>query len=110
MNLPIKNIMQVSDWPDSKSFRIGCECQDPNHDVWMSVSLDKDIKDITLEFYVRTQTPFWKEGFNRFKIAWEVLIKGYYESEHHLMLDKQSSLNLVNTLKNMINRLEKEKQ
>jgi hypothetical protein len=107
-NQPLKGIMETGDWSNGKTFRVACECHDPDHDInaWIEIDPDKDTKEITLGFYVYTETPFWKKGFSRIKTAWTVLSKGYHRSEHHLILDKQAALNFSDAIKNSIDHLE----
>jgi hypothetical protein len=97
---PALSIMQVGDWKDAKAFRMGCLCHHPDHDinVWIEVNPDSDIGDIDLSFYVDTEVPWWKEGFNRFKTAWTILTKGYMRMEHHFMLNKQGADNLIGAI------------
>lgn len=109
---PLKGVMKTGDWNDAKSFRIACECQDVNHDVntWIELQTDNDTKEITVGFFVETQTPFWKEGFNRIKAAWDVLFKGFHRGEHHLILDREAALNFSNVILDSVKEIEKWQQ
>ena len=105
---PAQGIMLTGKYDDSQSYRINCECTDLSHtvDMWIEVQGDKDVNCVTLEFYVITQTPYWKKGFNRVKAAWDVLTKGYHESENHLILNKQAAVNLSTTISTAVKELE----
>lgn len=109
---PLKGIMKTGDWHDAKSFRIACDCHDTSHDInaWIELENDKDVKEISVGFFVETQTPFWKKGFHRFRIAWDILVKGYHQGEHHLILDKESALNFSNAIVDSIKDIEKWQQ
>jgi hypothetical protein len=59
-----------------------------------------------MTFYVNTTTPFWKECFSRVKTAWDILIHGYREDQHSLILNKQAALNVASTITTVIEELE----
>lgn len=106
---PAQGIMLNADYVDAKTYTIACDCTDPDHSIhmWIEAEGDNETKDITLTFYVNTTTPFWKKGFSRIKSAWDILIHGYREDQHSLILKKQSALNLAETIKSIVNDLEK---
>jgi len=108
---PARSIMSNGDFGDSKAYTITCECQSNNHDVhmWIELNGDEDGKDIEMIFYVNTTTPFWREGFNRFKTAWNILINGYHESQHTLLLNKQGAMNVASTITKVVKELEGKK-
>lgn len=105
---PAQGIMKTADYGDAKSFRVACECTDPGHDVnaWIEIDSDREIREITLGFYVETQTPFWSKGFNRFKAAWDLLVKGSHRSEHHLVLNRSSAENFAQAITDSIKEIE----
>ena len=105
---PAQGIMQTGDWKDAKSFHIECECTDSNHAVnmWIEVDGDKDIQDVQVGFYVDTWTPFWDTKFNRFKAAWNILVKGINRQEHHILLNKQAALNFAGAITETVKQLE----
>jgi hypothetical protein len=70
---------------------------------------DKDCRDVNMTFYVNTTTPFWKPGFNRFRAAWDILVHGYREDQHTLILNKQSALNVATAITTVIEELEEKK-
>ena len=104
---PAEGIMITGNYTNSRSYLVECECSDPSHAAHMYIEADNDTKDVTLEFYVSTRTPDWKSGFSRIKTAWNVLTKGYHESENHLVLNQQSAINLAKTIENTIKQFEK---
>jgi len=108
---PARSIMANGDFGDSRAYTITCECHDNNHDVhmWIELNGDEDAKDIEMIFYVNTTTPFWREGFNRFKTAWNILINGYHESQHTLLLNKQGAMNVAHTITTVVKELEGKK-
>ena len=64
--------------------------------MWIETTSENDTQEVTLTFYVKTQTPWW--SLNRFKQIWEILTKGHIEYEADLILNKQSAVNLANTI------------
>jgi hypothetical protein len=108
---PAQGIMLDRDYGGSKSYTIACDCTDPDHsvDMWIELEGDKDCRDVTMTFFVNTTTPFWKEGFSRIKAAWTILVHGYREDHHSLILNKQAALNVANTITTVITELEEAK-
>jgi hypothetical protein len=107
---PAQGIMLDRDYDDgSKSYTIACDCHDGDHQVhmWIELNGDKDTKDVEMTFYVNTTTPFWKEGFSRIKAAWDILVYGYREDHHSLILNKQAALNVASTINTVVKELEK---
>ena len=105
---PAKGIMFNADFGNSQTYTIACDCQDGDHQVhmWIELASDNDLKDVELTFYVNTTTPFWKPGFSRVKAAWDILVKGYREDQHTLILNKQAALNVASTINKVVEELE----
>lgn len=108
MQTPAQGIMLNRDYGNSKSYTIACDCQDTDHSVhmWIELEGDKDCQDVMISFYVNTTTPFWKTGFSRVRAAWDILVKGYREEQHTLLLNKKAALNVANTITTVIKELE----
>lgn len=109
--IPATSIMQSGEFKDAKSFRIACECHSPDHQVEMWIELDNDrqSKNLTISFYITATTVFWKEGFSRLRAAWDILINGYREEGHTLILSEQAAMNLAESMTKTINDLNKGK-
>ena len=109
---PLKGIMKTGEWDDAKSFRVACECQDIDHDVntWIELQTDNDTEEITVGFFVETETAFWEKDFSRFKAAWNVLFKGQHRGEHHLILNREAALNFSNAIVDSVKDIEKWEQ
>jgi len=108
--IPTRGIMLTADYGDSKSYTIDCDCQAKEHQVnmWIDLDVDLDVDDqVKMTFHVTTTTPFWKDGFSRFKAAWDILVHGYREDQHTLLLNKQAALNVANTIIDVVKELEK---
>ena len=108
---PAQGIMLDADFRDAKAYTIACDCHDGDHQVhmWIELNGDDDTKDVEMIFYVNTTTPFWKPGFSRIKAAWDILIKGYREDHHSLILKKQAALNVAGTINRVVKELEGKK-
>jgi len=96
--IPAEGIYQNKSWGDSITYGVVCECSDPNHthNVWV----EADDSGITVTTYTQQETKWWK--FNRFKIIWTLLTKGYVEYEASLIMTEQQALNYAETLKKAI--------
>lgn len=108
---PAKGIMFDADYGNSKTYTISCDCHDSDHQVhmWIELTGDEDAKDVEMTFYVNTTTPFWKLGFNRFRAALDILVHGYREDQHTLILNKQAALNVAGTINQVVKELEEKK-
>lgn len=109
--LPARGIMSDGDFGDSQAYTIACDCHDGDHQVhmWIELNGDKDTKDVEMLFYVNTTTPLWKPGFSRIKAAWDILVHGYREDHHSLILKKQAALNVASTINRVVKELEGKK-
>jgi hypothetical protein len=107
--IPAVNIMKIGEFNDSSAYTIACDCHSPDHavDAWIEVLSDTEFRDITVSFHVQGTVPFWGEGFNRFRLMWQVLTTGYYKSEHHLILNEQSATTLVDAIKKDLTKFKK---
>lgn len=106
---PSNGIMKTAERPWSETFYIGCECHSRDHavDMWIEVTGDNQPpKVVQVEFFVNMTLPFWTQGFNRFKAAWDALWYGQVTHSHSLLLNKQAALNLSDALRQSIAKLE----
>lgn len=105
---PAEGIMLVNNWDDAKNYHIECSCGSEDHSakMWIEVQKDRDIPEVEVSFYVTTWTPFWQEGWSRVKAAYEILFKGVNKQEHHMILTKQSALNLAKVIEQTVNELD----
>lgn len=104
---PAEGVSCTGIWNDARSFRIGCDCTDPNHDVnmWIEVKHDSEVKEVEVGFYVEGISPFWSQGWSRIKAAWQILTQGYHRSEHHLLLKPQAAMNMAEAIKTNVELL-----
>ncbi len=107
-NKPLIQIMQVSDCPDWKSYRVACECTDPSHDLDMSIGVEPDpeVRTINLEFYIQGRSPSWSQGWNRWRAMWQLLTQGQIRLEQHVLLSPQGAQNLVDAISGSIEQIQ----
>jgi len=91
---PAQGIMQTGEWPNSRLFRVGCDCGTAEHDITAWVEVERDDPFVAVTFYADLWTPpsdFWQ----RVKIAWNVVVHGVHRREHDLMLREQAARNFA---------------
>jgi hypothetical protein len=108
-NTPAKMIMQTGEWPAADCYRVACECHHHDHDldVWIEVENDPEVREVTLTFYKKLYSPVWERSFNRFREALRLLFRGTTEVQGTIILKQDVAQNLINTIQNSINRLER---
>nr|NDG05974.1 hypothetical protein [Oxalobacteraceae bacterium] len=102
---PAQGIMEMSRYPDSRCFRVSCDCGATEHQVDAWIEVDRDVPFVTVTFYAELWTPvsdFWQ----RVKIAWHVLVHGVHRQEHDLMLRGQAARNLAGAINKAVDELE----
>jgi len=101
--------MRLDRWPDADAYRVACSCGDIDHDVttWIEVKPESDISEVAVTFFVHGRSPDWRSGWRRWRAAWNLLWRGYHESEHTLLLTREAGMNLSQAIQTSIQRLEK---
>lgn len=104
---PAEGVSCTGIWDDARSFRVECSCTDPRHDanMWIEVTSESDVREVTVGFYVEGTSPCWSTGWNRIRAAWQILTQGYHRSEHHLLLNPQAALNVAEAIKHNVELL-----
>jgi len=99
---PAEGILIRKDWGDAKSYVVPCECgcSDCEHNVWV----EADEAGVTVTTYTKVKTKWWQ--FNRWKIMWTLLIKGYIEEEASIVMSKQQALNYSKVLESAVRNVE----
>ena len=129
--VPAEGILLHKDYGDAKQYHITCECCDEGHShhVWV----EAEDTGITVTTYVDVKTDHWSEKveqrydinseiyqnihwyfvglindwYRRFKLAWQVLTKGYIQYQSSLIMSEQQALNYAETLKSAVKDVEK---
>jgi hypothetical protein len=106
--LPAQGIMTTGVYDDARSFRVACDCHDNEHDVdvWIEVETEKEVPEITVTFYRELDTPWWEQGFNRFREAWNILVHGRSRFSGALIMQAEAADNLCNAIQTSIQRLQ----
>ena len=91
---PAEGILLHKDYGDAKMYTLTCECcsTDCAHQVWV----EADDHGVTVTTYTQQKTKWWE--FNRFKIIWRLLTKGYVEYEASIIMTKQQAHNYAGVL------------
>jgi hypothetical protein len=95
---PAEGIMKTGDWGPSKSYKVVCDCGQPDHEhnVWV----EAEETGVNVIIYVNVKSKFWSA--NRFKQIWTLLTKGYLEHETVVTMNEQQALNYAEILKSAI--------
>ena len=90
-------LMKIKEYPDgSSSWRVACDCHDPNHDcqLWFERSLEDEprIQDISLmlsmEVGIYKNYNLLENLWKRITIAAKVLFTGYHTATGEVILDE----------------------
>lgn len=121
---PAEGILQLSDFTDTKSYKIPCSC---GCDKDVTVVIDIDDFGISTNFYATTKTKYWynrwninysenwilfnckllfNDWYNRIDIIWKALTKGYVETQSDVILSPQQAINFAETLKTAVMEFE----
>jgi len=95
---PAEGILKSGDWGTAKSYRIVCECGQPDHEhtVWVEV---EDVG-ISVTIYADVKSPLW--SVNRWRQIWTLLTRGYLQHETTILMSEQQALNYAETLKTAV--------
>ena len=91
---PAEGVLKRSEWGDSMSYQIVCNCGDSDHDhnVWV----EAEETGVNVVVYTTNTTAFWKK--TRWHQIWELLTKGYVKQEVALAMTEQQALNYASAL------------
>ena len=92
---PAKGILKTNEFGTSKCYYVHCECGSPEcaHHVWVEASS----MDVTVSLGLTLRSKWY--NMNRWKQIWQILTKGYIDTETTLVLNEQSALNYTETLR-----------
>lgn len=106
-NFPAPGIMTTANYPDTRAFRVACDCHSNDHDVdvWVEVEPDRETSEVTVTFYRELDTPWWEPGFNRFREAWQILVHGRSRFSGSLIVRAETAQHLCDAIQNSIQTL-----
>ena len=90
-------LMKIKEYPDgSSSWRVACDCHDPNHDcqLWFERTVEDEprIPDLSLmlsmEVGIYPRLNFLENLWRRISIAAKVLFTGYHTATGEVILDE----------------------
>ena len=101
--------MTTAIYNDARSVRVACDCHDSSHDVdvWIEAEPDLETGEITVTFYRELDTPFWEQGFNRFREAWRILVYGRSRFSGSLIVRAETAQHLCDAIQSSIQLLKK---
>lgn len=130
---PAEGIMLSGDYEDTKFFKTTCSCGSDDHTIDISISYEKDVDDIVVEFYSKQKSLYWQkvagwnvykidntwlfsivyfiQGFinglgHRLKVTKDLWWNGYIEYQSDTIMSKQTALNMSEAIKNTIEELD----
>ena len=123
---PAQGILINRDYGDAKHYTVVCECQNAEHEhhVW----IESEDYGVSVHTYTEQKTDYWTDKFEtrydidnsiyqnihwfwvgllndwsrRFKLAWQILSKGYIKYEATITMNEQQALNYAETLKSAV--------
>lgn len=110
----VNQLMKEYEYDDTISYRIGCDCRSPDHDISLYAEQDPD-GFAHIQFSANLHTPYWykffetpvlkwlNEPIKRIKIAVEVLFQGYTEYNFEFILGKDN----ISALRYALDEIEK---
>lgn len=101
--MPLKGIQLSQEFTNAKIYHIRCDCgdEDCSHDV--EIEIDEDGY-VSVNIYMKLRSKFWK--VSRWKQIWQILTKGYIDTESSILLSEKSAKNYGNALLRTIDDLE----
>ena len=95
---PAEGVLVSGEYGDAMFYYIRCDCG--SDECAHEVEVEADDFGVQVHIYVKTHTKWWKK--DRWKQIWEILTKGYAETQTTIIMNEQTSLNYSETLKNAI--------
>ena len=103
---PAHGVLQVNDWGSSKMYKAVCECG--SDDCTHTIDIEAEDNSVNVTIYTKTRTNFWSK--TRWYHIWQLLTKGYVESETVIIMHKQVALNYANVLQLAVKDVEEMKK
>jgi hypothetical protein len=100
---PAQGILKLNDYGECIWYQVSCECTDPDHAHLVEVEAD-DIG-VTVHIYANVTTPWWSKS--RWKQIWQILTRGYAETEIVTILKPQQAINYANVLLTAVENVNK---
>jgi hypothetical protein len=103
---PARGILKLNEWGSSKMYKIVCECG--SDDCTHTIDIEAEDNSVSVTIYTKTRTNFWSK--TRWYHIWQLLTKGYVESETVIIMHKQVALNYANVLQLAVKDVEEMKK
>lgn len=91
---PATGILKTCDFGLAKFYKVECDCgcTECSH----LIEIEADEYDVTLNIYHDVHSKWWEK--NRWKQLWQLLTRGYIETQTTTVLSEQTVLNYADTL------------
>ena len=73
----------------------------------MTVETEKEVHEITVTFYRELDTPWWEQGFNRFREAWRILVHGRSRFSGTLIMRAETAETLCDAIRSTVEKLKR---
>lgn len=101
-----KNVMKVSEFDDSITYRISCDCGSKDCDLTLDLEKDPDLDMVFLNLYKDLAwSSYWQSGDNWFKNIWlrikcafRILSTGYIKVEESFVMREEQIEGFIKAL------------
>jgi hypothetical protein len=100
---PATGILKQGDFGSAVFYYIECDCCDP--DCAHAIEVEADELEVSVHVYVRVHTKWWEKA--RWKQLWQLISRGYVDTQSTIVLKEQTALNYAETLKSAISDVKK---
>lgn len=99
----LQQISLIEDWGTFKQYHIECMCGSKDDSVQLFLEPDDGYVSMLMYATVHTKSPYEGKGwfntlYNKLKICWNVLFKGYASYEAELLLKEKAVIQLSHVL------------
>lgn len=95
---PAEGIMKLGDFGPAKFYKVDCSCG--SDECAHQIEVEADDMNVTVSIYHDVTSKFWEK--NRWKQIWQLLIKGYIDTQTTTVMNEQTALNYAEALKSAI--------
>jgi len=95
---PATGILKMNDWGSAMLYQAVCECRD--QECTHTIDIEADDHEVMVTVYSKTKTNWWSK--NRWNHIWQLLTKGYIQTESTIVMKQQAALNYCETIKSAI--------
>jgi len=100
---PAIGILKTGDFGDAMFYHVRCDCgnEDDSHEI----EVEADDMHVQVHVYLKLHTKWWEKA--RWKQIWQLLTRGYADTQSTIVLREQAALNYAETLKLAVSDVKK---